>query len=210
MNPQLLITIFNVVKWIIEALNKRQVESTPQAKAKKIQKQKSSAYFSVMQIGVFLFGTLAASMFMCVDVVFAQEIKPTKPVTDDQVNAIAKQLFCPICENIPLDVCPTQACAQWRDTIREKIAIGWSEDQIKDYFVLQYGERVLAKPRTTGLSLYVWLIPPVGILLAAIFFAFYIRSARMKTAPAPVAASPENKDEDDYAKRLEKELAKRR
>ena len=102
-----------------------------------------------MQMVVFFFGALAASMFMCVDLVFAQD---GKPITDDQVNVVAKQLFCPICENIPLDVCPTQACAQWRDTIREKLAMGWSEDQIKDYFVQQYGERVLAKPRTTGLK----------------------------------------------------------
>jgi cytochrome c-type biogenesis protein CcmH len=29
--------------------------------------------------------------------------------TDDEVNAIAKQLFCPVCENTPLDVCPTDA-----------------------------------------------------------------------------------------------------
>ncbi|MBI5714622.1 MAG: cytochrome c-type biogenesis protein CcmH [Chloroflexi bacterium] len=125
------------------------------------------------------------------------------------MNAVAKQLFCPICENIPLDVCPTQACAQWRDTIRDKLSQGWSEDQIKDYFVQQYGERVLAKPRTTGLSLYVWVIPPAAILIGALFFVFYMRNARMKVAAAPTAASPEN-EEDDYAKKLEKELAKRR
>ncbi len=154
---------------------------------------------------MFFIGTLVTAMFMCVDFVFAQD---GKPVTDDQVNAVAKQLFCPICENIPLDVCPTQACAQWRDTIRDKLAQGWSEDQIKDYFVQQYGERVLAKPRTTGLSLYVWVIPPAAILIAALFFVWYMRNARMKAA-AVVATSTED-ESDDYSKQLEKELAKRR
>ena len=205
MNPQLLITIYKVVTWIVEQVIQRRVESSPQAKAKKVQQRKSSAYFSVMQMVVFFFGALAASMFMCVDLVFAQD---GKPITDDQVNVVAKQLFCPICENIPLDVCPTQACAQWRDTIREKLAMGWSEDRIKDYFVQQYGERVLAKPRTTGLSLYVWIIPPAAILIGALFFAWYVRNARMKTA-AVVPASTEDED-DDYSKQLEKELAKRR
>ncbi len=33
-----------------------------------------------------------------------------QPPTDDEVNRIAKQLYCPVCENTPLDVCPTQAC----------------------------------------------------------------------------------------------------
>ena len=49
--------------------------------------------------------------------------------TDDEVNAIAKQLFCPVCENVPLDVCPTQACKDWREDIRQKLAAGWSEEQ---------------------------------------------------------------------------------
>lgn len=33
---------------------------------------------------------------------FAQGEEPT----DDEVNHIAKQLFCPVCESTPLDVCP--------------------------------------------------------------------------------------------------------
>ena len=33
------------------------------------------------------------------------------PVTDDEVNEVARDLYCPVCENTPLDVCPTQACA---------------------------------------------------------------------------------------------------
>jgi cytochrome c-type biogenesis protein CcmH len=44
----------------------------------------------------------------------AQESTPRPPITDDQVNAIAKQMYCPVCENTPLDVCPTQACIDKR------------------------------------------------------------------------------------------------
>ena len=39
----------------------------------------------------------------------AQSDNP-QPPTDDDVNAVAKQLYCPVCENTPIDVCPTQAC----------------------------------------------------------------------------------------------------
>ena len=77
-------------------------------------------------------------------VVSAQDTDPNFP-TDDEVNAIAKQLYCPVCENIPLDVCGTQACAQWRELIREKLIEGWSEDEIKEYFSNQYGDRVLSE-----------------------------------------------------------------
>jgi len=61
-------------------------------------------------------------------------------------------------------VCPTQACAQWRATIGDKLAAGWSDQQILDYFVAQYGERVLARPSTHGLNVLVWVIPPLLVL----------------------------------------------
>jgi cytochrome c-type biogenesis protein CcmH/NrfF len=78
-----------------------------------------TAFFSIFLLGAMLGGLLPGGFF----VASAQDTEPTGP-TDDEVNAIAKQLYCPVCENIPLDVCPTQACAQWRDLIREKLARG--------------------------------------------------------------------------------------
>ena len=41
-----------------------------------------------------------------------------------EVNAIASQLYCPVCESTPLDVCPTEACRQWRDVIRTMLTEG--------------------------------------------------------------------------------------
>src|SRR5512136_2788944 len=103
----------------------------------------------------FLLGILIALFFgiLAVRVVSAQQPTPS----DDQVNAIAKQLYCPVCENIPLDTCGTAACAQWRELIREKLAAGWTEQQIKDYFVQQYGARVLGKPPVSGINWLVYL-----------------------------------------------------
>jgi cytochrome c-type biogenesis protein CcmH len=73
-----------------------------------------------------------------------------RTITDDQVNAVAKQMYCPVCENIPLDVCPTQACSQWRELIRQKLAGGWSAEEIKQYFAMQYGDRRLSDGGLTG------------------------------------------------------------
>ena len=130
-------------------------------------------------------------------------------VTDDQVNAIAKQLYCPVCENIPLDVCPTQACAQWRALIRDKLAQGWTENQIKDYFVQQYGDRVLATPPARGLNWLVYVIPPLAIL-AGVFILY----RAMQAWKAPALTSPESgledeKPKDEYIERLEEELRRR-
>jgi cytochrome c-type biogenesis protein CcmH len=126
--------------------------------------------------------------------------------TDDEVNAIAKQLYCPICENVPLDVCPTQACAQWREIIRQKLAAGWTEEQIKQYFVDQYGDRVLATPPARGLNWLVYILPPVVFVIGAyvLFRAFRgWRQSPVADEPFPPVA------EDPYIVRLEEELQKR-
>jgi len=138
----------------------------------------------------------------------AQPARAQAPTpSDDQVNVIARQLYCPVCENVPLDVCPTQACAQWRETIREKLAQGWSEPQIKQYFVDQYGDRVLATPPATGLNWLVYLLPPIAFLAGAFILFRAIRSWRRPAARAtpPVV----NAGSDPYVARVEEELRRR-
>jgi cytochrome c-type biogenesis protein CcmH len=139
----------------------------------------------------------------------AQDATP-RPVTADDVNRIAKKLFCPVCENVPLDVCPTQACAQWRATIREKLTAGWSEPQILDYFVAQYGERVLAQPSTRGPTVLVWIIPPLALVAGAFVLWRFLRQMARPAPATPAATSPPPDPADEYAARLEQELQERR
>lgn len=161
-------------------------------------------------IAIFMalvFGLLVAG------IVYAQQPQPTP--SDDQVNAIAKQLYCPVCENIPLDVCPTTACAQWRELIRQKLATGWTDQQIKDYFVQQYGARVLGTPPPKGLNWLVYLVPPVAFL-AGVYVLFrayrsWTRPSQQPNVPASVSPPPAGVDvsRDEYFKRLEDEVRKR-
>lgn len=155
----------------------------------------SSIVFSLI---VLLIGLIA--LFQ-VEVVNAQEVP-----TDDQVNAIAKQLYCPVCENIPLDVCPTQACAQWRELIREKLSAGWTEADIKTYFVEQYGDRVLASPPATGLNWLVYIIPPLVIIAGAYILYRALLSWRQAPAQLPEQNQPEDEADDEYVARIEEEL----
>lgn len=138
----------------------------------------------------------------------AQEPQPQAP-SDNEVNAIAKQLYCPVCENIPLDVCPTQACAQWRELIREKLAAGWSEDEIKTYFVNQYGDRVLGSPPASGLHWAVYILPPLAILVG--IYILYRALRAWRKSPEAVAAGEQQASQvdDDYVARLEEELRQR-
>ena len=146
--------------------------------------------------------------------VFAQETTPS----DDDVNAIAKDLFCPVCENTPLDVCPTQACKEWREEIRTMLAEGKSEAEIKQHFVDYYGARVLSEPPRTGFNWLVYVIPPI-VIVAGVFVLF--RAFRAWSQPSETGIVPEGEaagsaDEvasgpnDDYIARMEEELKQRK
>jgi cytochrome c-type biogenesis protein CcmH len=151
--------------------------------------------------------------FLAVGIVYAQQLQPTP--SDDQVNAIARQLYCPVCENTPLDVCPTIACAQWRELIRQELSAGWTEQAIKDYFVQRYGARVLGSPPPKGLNLLVYIIPPLAFLAGVyVLFRAYRTWKRptpqVETAPS-TQGPPAGKDasQDEYYRRLEEEIRKR-
>ncbi|MBI3361496.1 MAG: cytochrome c-type biogenesis protein CcmH [Chloroflexi bacterium] len=149
--------------------------------------------------------TLAASL-LAVAVVYAQDGGTTYP-TDDDVNRVAKQLYCPVCPNTPLDVCETKACQDWRAQIKDQLAQGWTDDQVIEYFVAQYGERVLAEPRRSGFTSFVWLLPVLSVAIGLVVVVQILRGWKTKR-PAPVPAqstlSPDLPPE--VRERLEREL----
>lgn len=115
------------------------------------------------------------------------------PISDDEVNALAKELYCPVCENIPLDVCPTKACAQWRELIRDKMALGWNENQIKEFFAEQYGDQVLAVPPRRGFNWLIYVLPPL-VVVAGVFMVARIVRSNGKKASTPVAQEKPSAD----------------
>jgi cytochrome c-type biogenesis protein CcmH len=158
-----------------------------------------------MKRNLWIFLAMAVFALVWVGRVSAQTPLPS----DDDVNAVAKQLFCPVCENTPLDVCPTQACAQWRELIRLKLSQGWTSDQIKEYFATQYGARVLSEPPRQGLNWLVYIIPPV-LMLIGVYVLFRALQSMRKPAQVDVDIDEITAPaQDDYLLRVEEELKKR-
>ena len=151
-------------------------------------------------------------IIMLIPSISARAQEPTP--SDDAVNAIARQLYCPVCENTPLDVCPTEACRQWRDLIRQMLAEGKTEDEIKQYFAEHYGARVLNEPPRRGFFWLAYIVPPV-IILAGAFFLFRALTAWTRPAAASAGARPapndmESASADEYIARLENELKRKK
>ena len=160
-----------------------------------------------------------AILIAFIAILFARPVSAqVSPPTDDEVNKIAEQLYCPVCESTPLDVCPTEACRQWRDLIREMLTQGKSEADIKQYFVEHYGPQVLNEPPN---RLVTYIVPIAAFLLGAfmLFRGFQAWKKPITTESALVekARVDDRKNgrkgtgpiQDPYISKLEEELKKR-
>jgi len=162
---------------------------------------------------VLVLATAFAALFLTVTA-YAQDPAPTsvavKAVSDNDVNLVAKKLYCPVCPNTPLDVCETTACKDWRAQIKDQLSQGWTEQAVMDYFVTQYGERVLAEPERGGFTSLVWMLPVLFVVLGLVIVWLVLRSWRSRRLsqaaiqPAPVPAVVSK----DILDRIESEIRK--
>ncbi|MGE0229155.1 MAG: cytochrome c-type biogenesis protein CcmH [Dehalococcoidia bacterium] len=105
---------------------------------------------------------------------------------DARALDIERQLLCPQCTNLRLDVCETQICIDMRSVIRERLEQGQSDTQIIDYFTGRYGDRVLADVPREGFNL--WLFAWVGGSMAMVaLVGGYVLLRLRRTAVAPEA-----------------------
>ena len=117
---------------------------------------------------------------------------------------IEDEVMCPVC-GTPLSLATEAPQAQrQRELIQRLIADCRSKEQIKAVLVAEFGEEVLALPEDEGFDLAAYLVPALGVLLAAAavgFAAVRWRRTRGDTRtspPAPGASRRLDEDMDRY------------
>jgi cytochrome c-type biogenesis protein CcmH len=115
-----------------------------------------------------------------------------RPVTAQQVDDVAAQLRCVVCQNLSVADSPSEMAGQMRAIVRERLATGETPEQVVQFFVERYGEWILLSPRPQGFNLLVWLGPvvavAVGLAVVGVLLARWTR--RRAGAPAPAVVDP--------------------
>ena len=115
---------------------------------------------------------------------------------------LESELICPVCEST-LDTSNAEIARRMKVRIRQRIAAGATKTEIKAEFVRDFGPGVLAVPPKRGFGLLAWLLPLVGIALAAIAVGVLAwRWSRGRTQEQVVPLDPE------LERRLDSELAR--
>jgi cytochrome c-type biogenesis protein CcmH len=120
------------------------------------------------------------------------------PDLEDRTREIAAELRCVVCQNLSVADSPSEMAQQMRAIVREQLEAGKSPEEIKEFFVSKYGEWVLLKPKTTGFSALLWILPYVVLVLGVIAGLWFIRHWVAKTKsssakpPEPVVKASAN------------------
>jgi cytochrome c-type biogenesis protein CcmH len=115
---------------------------------------------------------------------------------------IEDNLIAPCCWSQPVSQHYSEAAEQIRNEVHAMVAAGKSRDEILDYYVAKYGERILATPRAKGFNVLVYILPWVALILGACLVIVLLKKLR---APA-AAPNPLPLADNRYASVIEKEM----
>jgi cytochrome c-type biogenesis protein CcmH len=101
------------------------------------------------------------------------------PVQQQRYTALIHELRCMQCQNEALADSNVSLAADLRAQVRDLIAAGKTDDEVRDYLVARYGEFILFRPRVNLRTLWLWAAPGV-LLLAGLLTA--VRVLRRRAA----------------------------
>jgi cytochrome c-type biogenesis protein CcmH len=112
---------------------------------------------------------------------------------EQQARELFRELRCMVCQNQSIDDSDAPLAKDLRTLVRERVAAGESNGQIKEFLVVRYGNFVLLKPPLVGETLLLWATP-VAILLTGGAVALLAMRRRKTVAPAaPLSAEEKRK-----------------
>jgi cytochrome c-type biogenesis protein CcmH len=109
---------------------------------------------------------------------------------DKRTAALAEELRCLVCQNQTLADSHAPLAIDLRNQIREQLAGGASEREVREFMVARYGDFVLYRPPLKASTVALW-IGPFALLVAGL--ALLVRRLRRPRSPEP-ALSPAERE----------------
>ena len=139
-------------------------------------------------------------------------VSPSKQTLDQRVHDVASQLKCLVCQGESVADSPATLSLQMRGVIRQQLQSGKSEQEVIQYFVSRYGDRILLSPPWQGLTLLTWLVP-IALMIGGVLLLFVVlRSWQSNSDKQPIEDRAESVNIDEkelayYQRQIEEELA---
>ena len=110
------------------------------------------------------------------------------PTQEARARALFQEIRCVVCQNETIDASEAELAADLRRVIRQQVAQGRTNAQIRAFLVARYGEFVLFRPAFSLTNAALWLTPFL-LLIGGGTVVLLRRSAG--TGPAPLSTEEE-------------------
>jgi len=126
------------------------------------------------------------------------ELLAANPEIEARMLAIAAELRCLVCQNQTVADSHAGLAVDLRQQIREMLAKGQTDQQVRDFMTERYGDFILYRPPVRTSTALLWFGPAVlGVAGLLILVAILRRRSRM----APEAFDPDLPEDNDATAR---------
>lgn len=112
------------------------------------------------------------------------------PALEAKVQRVSQELRCLVCQNQTIADSNAELAQDLRREVRQRLASGESEDDVRRFMVERYGDFVLYRPPFQATTLALWL-GPFALLVVGLWIARRIIVARRTRVPSAPTLTPE-------------------
>lgn len=122
---------------------------------------------------------LLAAALLTVFGAAAHAVEPSERLPDRvleaRARALSQELRCLVCQNQSIDESNADLAHDLRVLLRKRLAAGDTDKQVLDYVVARYGVFVLLDPPFEPTTYFLWLTPPLLVLVIGALLAIRAR-----------------------------------
>ena len=96
----------------------------------------------------------------------------------NRATGLNKNIMCPVCPSETIDQSQNILAVQMRSIVEQKLEQGWSDEQIKNFFIERYGASVVSTPPKSGVDLIAWIMPPAVLVITIIGLYIFLKSIK--------------------------------
>ena len=85
----------------------------------------------------------------------------------------SKNLLCPVCQGETIFDSPSEYADDMRFVLKEQINNNLSDQEIYNYWVSRFGERIITNPQNKNIEIII-----IPLLISVIFITFFVRKVK--------------------------------
>jgi cytochrome c-type biogenesis protein CcmH len=97
------------------------------------------------------------------------------PEQETRALKLGSHLRCAVCQGLSIADSPSATARSQFNRVRELIAEGKSDEEIRQYFVARYGDWALLEPPASGVAWFAWVGPGLFVLAGLGLIGWMVR-----------------------------------